>query len=484
VTRLPAIRPLADSIRATKRGRQAIATAADHLVQHRSDLDLFEDPEHLALSTDREYALPGTSDELIRTAKALSHQITALRTAIGKELWARQIFIDAEILEELIFHVAREGHGPEPVAGVLEWIRDARATRPGLLIFPLHSLGVLGAGLLQPSRGRIAFVNAERGYALTPQTNDFDRTLEFLDDARRSFDIGQRLPTELLHHWRQSRPAAWLERNPLLVVRTVHVPGSYYGSEWLLVSRVRATTGLLAMLAALQPERSDRSPRLFSSRSMNNWQTLDIHHYLTLFAGIRRSSYLDGQCIPIHAGRTFVSELSDLAIDIDPLHWRRRDALAQRVHDAVELVYAEYLRAQLDHGRPDARRRTVRKLFESMSYFRRSLQGSPTSWSGKVALATAFEMLLLDNSGAIRRTLVRRTQLLLRGVAGTRAMQSAVDDLYGARSALVHSGDDEAEADMVLAREAYVRCFVELSHRLPGLRRNTKTPLGDLIGDP
>lgn len=484
VTRLPAVRSLANSIRSTKRGRATLADAADYLVQHGGDLGLFDDPEHLALSTDREYALPGTSDATIRMAKALSRQITALRGGIARELWARQIFIDAQILDELVFYVAREGHGPEPVAGALEWIRDARATRPGLLIFPLHSLGVLGAGLFRPSRGRVSFINAQRGYAVTPQTNGLDRTLEFLDDARATFGIGQQLPQELLRHWHRSRSATWLERNPLLVLRTIHVPGSYYGSEWLLVSRVRATTGLLAMLAALQPERTDRSARLFSSRSMNNWQTLDIHHYLTLFAGIGRSRELDGQCIPIHASRTFVSELSDLAIDIDPAHWRRRDVLAAEVHEAVEAVYADYLRAQSLQGRRDARQRTARKIFESMSYFRRSFQGSATSWSGNIALATAFEMLLLDGTPrGIRSELVRRARLLLKGMPGTQAMQTAVDDLYGSRNALVHAGDDEAEVDVGRAREAYVRCFVEIARRLPSLGRSrTDTPLGDLMG--
>ena len=63
-------------------------------------------------------------------------------------------------------------------------------------------------------------------------------------------------------------------------------------------------------------------------------------------------------------------------------------------------------------------------------------------------------------------------------------MQRAVDDLYRARSAVVRSGDDSAEADMTLAREAYVRCFVELGRRLPSLRRGAAAPLGDLIGDP
>jgi hypothetical protein len=481
MTRLPAVRSLAASIRSTRRGKQTLADAADYLVDHRAELALFHDPEHLAISTDRAYALPGTSDSTIRTASALSYNIAALRSEMGKELWARQIFIGPEVLDELIFYVAREGHGAELVVGVLEWIRDARATRPGLLIFPLHSLGVLGAGLLTPAHGRVTFVNASRGYALTPQTNDLNRTVEFLDDARAAFGIGQALPIELLRHWRRSRPTGWLERNPLLVVRTVYVPGSYYDSEWLLVSRVRAATGLLAMLAALQPERVDRASRLFSSRMANNWQTLDIHHYLTLFAGVGHRRELGGQCIPIHSGRTFVSELSDLAIDIDPAHWRRRRALAQRVHDAVDVVYSEYLRAQFART-PDARERTVRKLFESLGYFRRGFQG-PGSWSGKVALATAFELLLLDSSSAIRNTLIRRSRLLLKGTAGTRSLQAAVEDLYVARSKLVHAGDDSALVDMGLAREAYVRCFVEIARRIPTLSRQSPTPLGDLTGD-
>lgn len=141
MSRLPAIRSLARSIRSTPRGRQTLGDAADYLVTHRAELAMFADPEHLALATDPDFALPGTSEEMIRTAQSLSYQIVALRGAIARELWARQIFIDAQVLEELIFYVAREGHGSEPVVGVLAWIRDARATRPGLLIFPLQFPG-------------------------------------------------------------------------------------------------------------------------------------------------------------------------------------------------------------------------------------------------------------------------------------------------------------------------------------------------------
>ena len=58
-----------------------------------------------------------------------------------------------------------------------------------------------------------------------------------------------------------------------------------------------------------------------------------------------------------------------------------------------------------------------------------------------------------------------------------------MEDLYIARSELVHVGDDSALVDMRLAREAYVRCFVEIASRIPTLSRQSPTPLGDLTGD-
>ncbi len=124
-----------------------------------------------------------------------------MREALEAELGTRQIFIAPEVLEELVFYIARESQGQELIRAVLERIRDARATRPGILVFPLHSLGVLGAGLVRPSDGRVTFINGQRGYALSPQTNSLDGTMQFLDDARQSFGIGQELPTDLILHW-------------------------------------------------------------------------------------------------------------------------------------------------------------------------------------------------------------------------------------------------------------------------------------------
>lgn len=74
MTRLPAVRPLSASIRANRQGKQLVAESADYLVAHRNELRQFEDVQHLAISTDAEYALPGASPDLIGAAKSLAYQ--------------------------------------------------------------------------------------------------------------------------------------------------------------------------------------------------------------------------------------------------------------------------------------------------------------------------------------------------------------------------------------------------------------------------
>ena len=52
------------------------------------------------------------------------------------------------VLDELLFYEFTRSGATDPVLGVLERIRDARLTRPGLILYPLHSFGIYGAGIL------------------------------------------------------------------------------------------------------------------------------------------------------------------------------------------------------------------------------------------------------------------------------------------------------------------------------------------------
>lgn len=64
--------------------------------------------------------------------------------------------------------------------------------------------------------------------------------------------------------------------------------------------------------------------------------------------------------------------LAVLEIDIDTAPWRRNMALAEQVHRAEGASYAAHLRDRVTRPRSNAHSRTVRKLFDSVGFFRRS----------------------------------------------------------------------------------------------------------------
>lgn len=473
--RLPAITRLADEIRGTTRGKQTVKGAVDFLVSRRSELQRFAGPDDLGEAA--------YGDQPSPAAKALAVNFDLVRNAIVEELWQREIFIGTSVMDDLLFFAAREPSVQDPLLETLQFLRDRRATRPGFVLFPLHSLGILRAGLLRgDTKQEAQYIHPEWGLALTPQTNSLDQTIDFLGRVREGFGIHKPVDPELVRHWYRSR-AKWLERNPMLAIRMTTQRGSYYDTEALVLSRVRAATAQLAMVSTFQSSTVDRPSALFSSSRINNWETLDIHHYIVFADNPGRSGTLNGDCVPIHHGRGVgIVELSDLSIEIDPAYRGSRKTIAS-IDAAIGSVY----RGHLEHMWPrrrDARTRTNARLFEALSFFLRSFHLGGASWSATVSLATAYEMLLTDSySRGVSERLRRRLALVLRGVPGTRAYQAAFAGLYRARGNLVHAGSEAGEVDLKAAQQAFVHAFCALAPRVDELARRTESPMRDLTGD-
>lgn len=478
--RLPAVVGLADEIRGS--GKNSPEKSADYLLRNRAELQTYPSIDVLAMYSDSEYAPSTATPSDVKKAKALVHHFTQVRGAIARALWSREIFIGIEVVDELAFRGAQDNNGADLILECLTRIRDGHMKRPGLIIFPVHSFGVLSAGLLYPlRRSQLTIVNQDSGYALFPQSNDMGRTLSQLQRAAAQLGVNKALPRDLLEHWRLSRGAEWLERNPLLMVRTNHLPGSYYANEHLLINRVQSVVGLLSLLAALQPATTDRVGFLTSSSRMNNWETLDIHHYLALYDPLAHRTELTGDCVPIHGGRVEVSELAALGFDIDPTYWRRQVALGVDMQTQVEKLYVAQLKLKVAGKKLNAPGRTVNRLFDSLQMFRRSFADSADDWTGRVALSTAFEMALTDHYGKVQATLVSRSKTLMRGQRRTRAMQQAIGNLYVSRSEFVHGAEQTTSTDMHLARRAYALCFLELSKRIDRIPKTTSTPVGKVV---
>jgi hypothetical protein len=386
------------------------------------------------------------------------------------------------VLTDLLFYASRDASVADPHLAALEFLRDRRVNRPGLVLLPLHGFGIRGAGLSPIAALQFHVLRPQWDLALTPQTNNMRDTLRWLDAARTALGVQKRVPTEASISYRRSR-AKWLDHNPLLAVRVVNVAGRPYENQRLLMGRVRAATGLLALVTALQPSARD-AVSAFSTSKTNNFETLNIDHYIVLSDPSRqdaRARQLDRPAERRPRGRVRAHRPQRR---LGPATGSRRPRSFEPVERAVREVYGGYLRHSFGADENDARGRAYRKAFESLHFYRRSLRPSGGTWASTVSLAIAFELLLTDHyTPGVTAQIVCRAGLLYRGVPYRYAHEQHVRDLFSARGAIVHRGQADAGLELAAARRTYVGLFTRLAPQLASIRRGSATPLRDLLGD-
>ncbi len=446
-------------------GARGVAASVRWLTENAADLQTYTSVEDLAVQT-------GGDGPFI-------YHLVQIRAELARQLWQRRLFVGVTVLDELLFSAVRQ-RSPDPVHDVLAWLADSPLTRPAYVLYPLHSFGLLGAGLLfQPDELTSEQLAREYGVAICAQRNRMTQVMAWLEQVHAWFGVNGQVPADLLQHWRDSRNCSWLERNALLAVRVHSLSGSYYENQRLLVDRLHIATTFLAGLAVRQPGPADDTSCLYSSRSINNWQTLDIHHYIVMEAGLDGDGRLTGDAVPISRDAVYLAELSDLCVDLNLDHWTRQAGTARGLWQALDVVDSFQQPARYRRSRGQARARLASKLFESLDYFRRSLASD--RWYAVVSLATAFEMLLTGHYALGVAERIRRRAALL---TGDENAAQAVMDIYEARSGIVHFGKPPSYSlEISTAQRAYLHCLEAIAAQLGSVTAREEDPLRRITGD-
>jgi len=397
----------------------------------------------------------------LKRVTAFFFHVDTLVRAMRSALWRRRLFVSSDLLGDLLFDSLRES---DPILAVLQRLKANEDTARVTLLFPLRGFGIRGAGLGPLVGEVVSVVDPRRGYAFTPQTNNLQRTLDFVNATARRLGVRATAELDDLEHVLRSRGARWLERNPLLMLSVASASGFFYEQEFLQLGQLKTVAGALVMISRFDPVAGGSAGSVFSSRSVNNWQTLDTNHYLMLSRRSQRSSDMEIQTVPVH-NRREVLELTDLNIEFSPSSIDETSALAPNVFRAVNQVFDGYL---ANHFSDDRRRHAIGRVYakwlESLSYFRRSVRDEG-SWESVVGLATAFEMLLTDHYARGTAALLhRRVTRLLRARHDRVALASAVERVYFARNVAVHTGQLDT-SDVLAAQQAYVLCFIAVARR-------------------
>jgi hypothetical protein len=413
-----------------------IKKSFDYLIRNRSALKEYKNIEDFALR-DEEYTTKTNVDEKI--LKGCEYHLLKLRARLHTEFRSRNLFIGTSVLDEVLFQTFSKSKTDNPLIEALEVIRDAGVLHPGIVVYPLHSLGVIGGGLLRSyTQSSIEFFVPDIGLIVTPQTNSIENTYKFIERSAKTLGVNKKIPVDLLMHWRRSRPTKWLERNPLLVFRVHSFPGDYYENQFFISNKLRIYTTALLMLNSMQNFISSREGFLFSSSRTNNWETLDIKHYFVFYPKPYKK-IMAGDCVPMNLRKSTLAELSEVPAELDPKFWRRRLPLSQLISESITNVEKGFYTYTMHPGKESNKGIVYRKILKSLEFFRKSYRKTDDTGEAVVNLAVAFEILLTDNyARGIAKRIVSRIEILLKGVKGVRKFKKSVGRLYEMRSEYVH----------------------------------------------
>lgn len=420
--------------------------------------------------------------------KGANKLLMKTREDLIKVLWAHEIFASMGTVDRILFGLACDGEVADIGRAFFEFVVDSRLYEPGFVLYPIHSFGIQGFGFAALVGRQIPEIDlSEAGIYLAAQTNDASSTMAFLERARNALGVAQSVPTSFLSELTQDH-LAWATRNPLLALKLSSTTSSYFENQFVIMVKLQFATALVHMLAALgQTDRSDGEGRNLSTARTNNWQTLDINHYV-VFETRSNGNELQVLRTPMNVSRSELAALSEINVDVDPHDWSTpgKEGLLTAIRDALGVLEAGYIADWVLGEKNSRKSHVLRKLFLSIGFFQRSFRSAANRDEAVVSLAIAFETLLTDGyqRGGVKARVARRVSLCVADHREHEALEIEVQRLMEYRGKVVHEGTSTISLDLNAARRAYVYCLIRVIAGIGSIRQDSSQPVGDILGDP
>lgn len=420
------------------------------------------------------------------TYNGIMYHTVMLRVEILKALWQNQIYIGMSIVDELIFNFSQDLTG-RTSSQIIQFLTNTQAGTPGFVLYPLHGLGLEIPPMFRIDHSIKSYILFKSvGACLTLQSTRFDTACDQISLMARKLGVVGRVPRDMLRHFFESRSMNWIVRNPLLMVKIASHTGDYYENQFIYTLKIRIASSLAVMLHAIAAEGGVEFDKFQSSATTNNWETLDIRHYLVAETREKQSLPLELRSVPMNLAAMELARLSDLAVLLSSktLIQSRFARAKGSLTRALKVVEAGYL-AHVNANSPDkVRSRVYSRIVTALNWYRQSFGSRTSDHEAVVALAIAFETLLTDYySGGVRDRVRRRVAICLKGRQGVSQYVEAVTAIMEARGAIVHNGSTARRADRTGAQAAFVYCFKSVVDRLPNLGHGLEQPVAELLGD-
>jgi hypothetical protein len=276
----------------------------------------------------------------------------------------------------------------------------------------------------------------------------------------------------------------WVMKNPLIVLRIRTLTGTVYENQSTYLRKLSLATCQIMMCSTVAAARANAPKPITSTSRVNNYETLDINHYL-VFETTGPEKYLELLRVPRNVGVKELAQLSDLAVELDVKAWEDSSIVEPLQEVGVSIgKLDQYQRTHVVPGRKlDARGRLAEKLAHALFWFRRSFNSSHDIREAIVSLAVAFEALLSDGfAQGVTNKILERAATCIGNLPEAITENKALRDLFDARGSIVHQGSTSDDVDLLIARRAFVRSFVWITERLDSVPSKSDSPLAGIFG--
>jgi len=265
-----------------------------------------------------------------------------------------------------------------------------------------------------------------------------------------------KIDQDLFRHYYVSRNLKWFERNPTIFFHFKFSQVERFDNVAFILEKLSFITNKLYFLYVLRSEK-DSVGSLLSTANSNNWETLDINHFLTI---ARTGSINHVNCIPIHYKYALLYDDMHMNIDLkekkSPVYSWETQAIS--CIDPLYQGYRNYLLTK------DKKLGMYYRVANSLMYFRRS--GKSVRPEDKVInINIALETLLLDKQESNKRArMLERIWAVLKGKIKKRTNLSNIEAVISDRNDIIHNGHPSSEKiNYIDVYQTYCRLILFLS---------------------
>ncbi len=357
----------------------------------------------------------------------------------------KDFFLSSSALDEIIFSCIKSSCAENFIQDVLEQIELHKIDSKSIVIFPLHNFGFQFLGfknIFNQAQSQLYFEN----FLISTQTNSFSRTVEIIDSFSKEH-IAQNIDYSMLQHYYKSRSLKWLEKNPFLLFSFHFSQLNPSENLAVILEKLSHITNQLYFLSILRSEHSELG-KLFSTKQTNNWETLDLKHFLTI-NGFNNNIL----CRPIHYRYDLL--FNDMHLNIDLL--AKKGRITKPENDSITCLGTVYNGNKQYLLTKDKTFSIYHKISNSLKYFRRSVKSINTE-DKIININIALEALLLDNEGKKKEKILERLNKSLKYHRNKPYLISEINKVIKERNNIVHNASPiNNQIDFTIIYKSYCK---------------------------